>query len=47
MTYEVGLNIGIELMREDEKPRSYICFYFLGILLIELYFLWYEPRSDY
>ena len=49
MTYEVGLNIGIELMREDVivKPyRSYICWFIVGTLMAELYFLWIEPRSD-
>ena len=50
MTYEVGLNIGIELIREDVivKPhRPYICWFIIVTLMAELYFLWYEPRSDY
>ena len=49
MTYEVGLNIGIELMREDiVKPkRFYICWIIVLLLLIDIYFLCIEPWSDY
>ena len=48
MTYEVGLNIGIELMREDVKPkRPYLCYTILLLFIIDLYFLWVEPRSEH
>jgi len=43
-TYEVGLNIGIEMIREDipVKKKSYwFCILFV-LLAIDLYFLWNE-----
>ena len=47
MSYEVGLNIGIEMMREEATPkRPYICWSIAVLLMIDLYFLWAEPRSD-
>ena len=47
LTYEVGLNIGIELMREDipvEKPKKthYICYTILALVCIDLYFIFFE-----
>jgi len=48
MTYEVGLNIGIELMKEEKvKSRPFVCWFITSLILLYVFFLWNEPRSDY
>ncbi len=52
-TYEIGLNIGIEMLKDDvlvkkrnyEIPkRNYFCYIILIILIIDLYFMLNEYK---